>query len=196
MPDVKEKRKEGEIKGRILETALHLFATRGYSETSVHDIRKAARVSIGAVYHHFDNKEAIARDLHAGFSDKLTAALRDIEIRHRTAHDRCLAAVAYLFAMSESLPEATAFYLFARHREFLSTESSLFFFRPFLALRKIVDQGMARGEIRTMSPLVAVTSLFGGPLQMIRLLFDEEIDGPLMPLLEEVWACSWRAVAR
>jgi AcrR family transcriptional regulator len=196
MYDSKEKSKRRDLRADILETALRLFADRGYAATSVHDIRKAARVSIGAVYHHFENKEAIARALHGWFTEKLTGALQDIADRHQTAHDRCLAAIAYLFALSESFPEATAFYLFPNHRDFLPEGQTLFSSPPFARLQQMVEQGIADGEIRSMPPRVAVAALFGGPLQMIRLLVEGDIQPPLMPSLENVWDCAWRAVAR
>lgn len=40
----------------LLKTALTLFSTRGYAATSIDDITKAARVTRGALYHHFTNK--------------------------------------------------------------------------------------------------------------------------------------------
>lgn len=175
---------------------MRLFATRGYAHTSVHDIRKAAEVSIGAVYHHFANKEAIARALLAEFDEKVAGALQDIRARHHTAHDRCLAAVAFLFALSESFPEATAFYLFARHGEFLTDEIS-HRTSPLLGqLQEMVEHGIANGEIRDMTPHVATACLFGGPLRMIRLLFDDDIKGPLLSYLEEVWDCAWRSIGK
>jgi AcrR family transcriptional regulator len=47
----------------ILETALKLFAHRGYGATSVRDIAEAAGLSKGNVYHHFPDKESIFRAL-------------------------------------------------------------------------------------------------------------------------------------
>jgi len=47
----------------ILDTALKLFAHRGYGATSVRDIADAAGVSKGNVYHHFPDKESVFRAL-------------------------------------------------------------------------------------------------------------------------------------
>ena len=47
----------------ILDAALRLFAHHGYRATSVREIADAAGVSIGNVYHHFDDKESIFRTL-------------------------------------------------------------------------------------------------------------------------------------
>jgi AcrR family transcriptional regulator len=50
-------------KSQILDAALKLFSHKGYGATSVSDIADEAGVSKGNVYHHFDDKEAIFREL-------------------------------------------------------------------------------------------------------------------------------------
>ncbi|MCX6544850.1 MAG: TetR/AcrR family transcriptional regulator [Acidobacteria bacterium] len=47
----------------ILDAALALFATQGYRATSMRDVARKALVSIGNVYHHFEDKETIFREL-------------------------------------------------------------------------------------------------------------------------------------
>jgi len=51
----------------ILEAALALFSTQGYRATSMRDVARKSGVSIGNVYHHFDDKEAIFRELLDAF---------------------------------------------------------------------------------------------------------------------------------
>lgn len=48
---------------QVLDAALHLFSHNGYGATSVRDIAGRAGVSIGNVYHHFPDKEAIFNTL-------------------------------------------------------------------------------------------------------------------------------------
>jgi TetR/AcrR family transcriptional regulator, cholesterol catabolism regulator len=47
----------------ILDAALGLFSTQGYRATSMRDIAVRAKVSIGNLYHHFQDKETIFREL-------------------------------------------------------------------------------------------------------------------------------------
>jgi AcrR family transcriptional regulator len=51
----------------ILDAALGLFSTQGYRATSMRDVAQRALVSIGNVYHHFDAKETIFRELLDAF---------------------------------------------------------------------------------------------------------------------------------
>ena len=48
---------------RAREAALELFSTQGYGATSMRQISEKAGVSLGNLYHHFGNKEAIYQDL-------------------------------------------------------------------------------------------------------------------------------------
>jgi len=62
----------------ILAAARHCFAARGYAETSLDDITGAARVTRGALYHHYDSKPAVfalvVEQVEAEFIDRLAAA--------------------------------------------------------------------------------------------------------------------------
>jgi AcrR family transcriptional regulator len=44
----------------IIDSAVDLFAERGYGDTTLADITKKAKVTTGAFYHHFTSKKAVA----------------------------------------------------------------------------------------------------------------------------------------
>ena len=74
-------------RAKLLNTALELFATRGYAATSVDAIAEAAGVSDGLLYYHFDSKAAV---LQAIFEQSLSdvqatfaAADRELSARER-----------------------------------------------------------------------------------------------------------------
>src|SRR5512141_2599991 len=48
-----------ETKTKILDSAIKLFSTRGFSAASVDDICEEAGISKGAFYHHFESKQAL-----------------------------------------------------------------------------------------------------------------------------------------
>src|SRR5690349_22880381 len=49
----------------ILAAALRLFTKRGYSDTSIDDLRKGSGASVGSIYHHFGGKAGVAAALYA-----------------------------------------------------------------------------------------------------------------------------------
>src|ERR1700676_3869849 len=59
----------------ILEAALSCFASKGFTETTMEDIRKLSGASTGSIYHHFANKEMLARALYLEGRSSLNAAL-------------------------------------------------------------------------------------------------------------------------
>src|ERR1700733_2636530 len=58
----------------ILDAALRVFAERGYHGTVVPEIAVAAGVSVGTLYNHFENKDALVNEV-----------FRDAKLRLRTA---------------------------------------------------------------------------------------------------------------
>lgn len=55
----------------VLDAALFLFSRQGFRATSVRDIAERAKVSTGAVYHHFEDKEQVFRALIAEYEELL-----------------------------------------------------------------------------------------------------------------------------
>jgi len=53
----------GDTKERILQTALELFAARGYGATSISHIAGALGLTKGALYRHYESKEAIFQSI-------------------------------------------------------------------------------------------------------------------------------------
>ena len=49
----------GEARTRLLEAARDMIRARGFASTTVDDLCKAAQVTKGAFFHHFDSKEAL-----------------------------------------------------------------------------------------------------------------------------------------
>lgn len=59
----------------ILDAALSCFASKGFTETTMEDIRKISGASTGSIYHHFSNKEMLARALYLEGRNSLNATL-------------------------------------------------------------------------------------------------------------------------
>lgn len=59
----RSERVRAEARDKILRAAAKLFVRHGYEATTMQDIVKAARTSIGNVYFYFENKEALAATL-------------------------------------------------------------------------------------------------------------------------------------
>lgn len=92
--------RSAEMRGRLLAAARRLFAENGYAATSTPEIVAAADVTRGALYHHFQDKQALFR---AVVEDEAAAVATEIEASSAgmsSAREALLAgAKTYLAAM-------------------------------------------------------------------------------------------------
>jgi len=195
MSHATNKKSPGDTQEQILSATLSLFTEQGYFNTSVHDIARESAVSIGSIYHHFKDKEGVARALYNDTLERMTSELANIKNNHNSAHDRCHAVIELLFTITEHEPDIMEFMLYSKHREFLPNERPVCSSRPFEIMREFVQDGMNSGEIQNMDLMVASTCLFGGAIRMITSSMDGLLKRSLSSYLDEMWICSWRAVA-
>lgn len=188
--------KPPDTRDAILDTALTLFTERGYFNTSVHHIQKAAGISIGSIYHHFKNKEAVATALYDRLTEEMSRMILTVMEAHHTVQDRCRAVVKALFALTGEHPEKMAYMLHANHAEFINARKPVCSSVPFEMISSMVRNGMDTGEIRPMDPVAATVSIFGGALRLIHLKLDNALPRPLPDYFDEVWEAAWRGVAR
>jgi AcrR family transcriptional regulator len=59
-------------RAKIIATARRLFAINGYEATSTEEVLAESKVSRGALYHHFDNKEALFAAVLEAVEEHLT----------------------------------------------------------------------------------------------------------------------------
>ncbi|WP_019624516.1 TetR/AcrR family transcriptional regulator [Thioalkalivibrio thiocyanoxidans] len=196
MSTVANKKLRGEgLRQRVLETALGLFSTRGYFNTSIHDIRREADVSIGSIYHHFGNKEALAKALYDDLLERMDAGLREVMEREQDCRARCDGIIAFLFQAATEEPRTMRFVLESRHREFLPDEPPVCSSQPFMRMRECIEQGIASGEVRPIEIPVAATAAFGGAIRLVHLHLDGVLEQPLLRYLTSMQDTAWRAVA-
>lgn len=180
---------------KVLQTAIRLFTQQGYFNTSVPDIVRVSGVSTGSIYHHFGDKEGIARVIFDSLVERMEAEFSDIERQYDTAEAQCQAVTKRLFQITEEEPEVMTYMLFVKHKEFMPESAPVCSSRPFTQMRRMVSNGMEAGEIRSMDEMVAASSVFGGVLRMMSLKLDGVLQHPLEEYLDEVWHCAWKSVS-
>src|SRR5689334_2882799 len=96
MGDSEQSNPKGSRRQAILDAALACFASKGFTETTMEDIRRLSGASTGSIYHHFSNKEMLARALYLEGRSSLNAALVT-SFSSQTLHEGITALVyAYL----------------------------------------------------------------------------------------------------
>lgn len=101
----------------VLRAALACLIERGYTASTMDDIRRASGASIGSIYHHFGSKEGIAVALHREYwqewwsvSDQVIrpgrsarAVIRDLVASYLSWVEREPGLVRFMFFLPESL---------------------------------------------------------------------------------------------
>ena len=103
----------------ILEAALTCFASKGFTETTMEDIRKLSGASTGSIYHHFSNKEMLARALYLEGRSSLNATL-SASLTANTLHEGIEALVHAYLAWFEQHADLGQYLLQAGESEYLS----------------------------------------------------------------------------
>lgn len=182
------------LKTKVLETALEMFSARGYFNTSIHDIRREAGVSTGAIYHHFQNKEYLAKSLYESLLLQMDDAIAQACVKAEGSLEKSRAIITKLFDLTMQQPKTMQFVLLAQHREYLPDEAPICSSKPFQAMKQVIVDGINAGEVRDIEPWVAATAMFGGALRMMSLELDHALDQPLEAYLDEVVHCGWLAI--
>src|ERR1700757_2843738 len=73
------KERQGEVRQRIGEAALRLFAEIGVDATPVPLIAERAGVAVGSIYRHYENREDLVRRLYIEHYARLAALLEEAQ---------------------------------------------------------------------------------------------------------------------
>jgi AcrR family transcriptional regulator len=97
-------------RAELLRIAGHLFAQRGFKNTTVRDIADAAGILSGSLYHHFDSKESIVDELLSSFQNQLFASYDAILAASTDARERIDAIVRASFEAIEQHHDEVAIF--------------------------------------------------------------------------------------
>lgn len=185
MPDI-------DIRTKILEEALRLFAHNGYGSTSVREIAERSGVTKPTLYYHFGNKEGLFRAIVQTRLDQL-GALVDAAVRGdgsplarlRTFFEAYVGGAlldldTLRFFMTCGLPssgERPPLDVIGRHLQSLG------------AITEVVRQGIAAGELREdLDPRLATIGLVGAVnLHLVAAVNGAELGAATVEDLLDLW---------
>ena len=152
---------------RALIAALALFDAQGVDATTIEQVRDAADISIGSLYHHFRSREGLVGALYEDLLERYRAVLAAELARHDTTRALLDAFVATHIDWSVRNPAAARFLAEHRHHPALKAAESRLqhgttdFLHPLL-LR--LRPAMTAGILRPLPPELLL-SLVIGPVQ-------------------------------
>jgi AcrR family transcriptional regulator len=136
---------------RLIRTALELFTTRGYHDTTTAQIAKKAGIAEGTIYRHFASKQQLVNELYRAAQRWALNVV--LETQHGPA---AVTARAQLTAVAHGLIDGAAHETAIVKLGFLEDLTALLddesrkTAREFrVALERIVAEGKAQGTVRT-----------------------------------------------
>jgi AcrR family transcriptional regulator len=152
-----------ETRARIVQSALKLFADKGYDATGVAEICESSEVSKGAFYHHFPSKQSVFLELLKDWLDGLDKEMGKAMSASANVPEGLLAMAAEMrgvFAAADGrLPLFLEFWQQARRDPAVWKELIAPYrrYRDFFA--KIVQTGIDEGSLRQVDAQAAGQAL-------------------------------------
>ncbi|HEU5031447.1 MAG TPA: TetR/AcrR family transcriptional regulator [Spirillospora sp.] len=140
-----------ERRAELLATAAEVFASQGYSATTVRKVADAAGILGGSLYYHFDSKEAMADEILSTFLDEMWAAYERVLAAGLSARDTMEGVIVESFRSIDRHRPAVVLYqneskhLAAGERFHYLLESQRRFETMWMSL---LDRGVEEGAFR------------------------------------------------
>ncbi len=181
----------------ILLASLKLFSEKGYFNTSLTDIKELVGIkTTSGIYQHFKNKQAIADALFSNILDSLSISIDDIRRRNRKSSEQLREIVDLLFKLTDEAPEVVQFLLLANIKEILPEGKPLLETAPFNKIRRVIQNGIKEGEIRSIDPLMAYSYFFGIIRHTLNLVLSGDFTKSAESYQSQTWMAAWGSIAK
>ncbi|UCD80850.1 MAG: TetR/AcrR family transcriptional regulator [Desulfobacterales bacterium] len=176
-PEAGESVIKGDKAGRILESALKVFAAKGFQNATIQEISKSASVSEGTIYEYFNNKEDLLYSiLERQFHNNLN--LLDELFEVRTPLRKLKRFMRYHFTVYLTQPAFVKVFLFdAIYNSGFYTSNAYQPLKQYIeSIDEILDEGKEDGSIRPEINNRVFRNLFMGIFShmALRWLFTEK----------------------
>jgi TetR/AcrR family fatty acid metabolism transcriptional regulator len=173
----------------ILLAASKVFAEKGFFNSKVADIAKAAKIADGTVYLYFKGKEEILHSIFDRAMEKFIAEGRkELELLSSAEAKLRKVAELHLERLGADRDMAIVFQVELRGSTKFMREFSALGFAEYLdIIRKAIEEGQNAGEFRTdIKPIVAAKILYGSLDEMVTNWILSKKPYPLAPMAAEV----------
>lgn len=186
-PVGRRERKKAETRQRILRAAARLFTDRGFESTTVDEIAERADVSRGTLFNYFAEKSALMAELGDGMADIFIANIDAVRQNDAPTVERLSA----LFVASASRLEERRDLSRAVLLETVARRSSLDERRSHTVrlhdgIARLLEDGVARGDVRTDVPLSLLAEMLAGAYVEVLLTWLVDEGYPLGQRLEQL----------
>ena len=149
-------------RSNIVDVAAQLFGEKGYHGTSIRDISNEVGILAGSLYSHIDSKQELLAEICRRYSARARAVLEPLEAAPLTTRQKLREIFAIYFRLA-SEERAQARVVVHDFRSLSDDELEEGRQRRRDTQRivvRILEEGAARGEIRTVDPKLVTMAIF------------------------------------
>jgi AcrR family transcriptional regulator len=190
---MRDNRSKGELKSRIDEAALHLFAERGVDATPVPMIAERAGVAVGSLYRYYANKNELVARLYTENYVRLAGELDRVQAASPSTRDKITAMVRFICGFFDREWDLARFLLLEQHVRLKSYSGAA---NPVDIVHDVLADGMRRGEVQPRDAMVATALVMGPVVQAATFRTYGRISSPLSNAADEIAHGIWAAIAR
>jgi len=179
---------------KIIESALTLFAERGYHGTNVPDIAKMANVGTGTIYRYFKNKETLVNAVYQKFTKKLTETILSDFPSISSTYDQYLHIMNRLISFAKENKKAFSFIETHNHADYLDESSKLIINELEAFLCAFIKEGVSQSKIRSnLTGVVLIAIVYGAFVALFKRIEAGAIQ-ETPEIIEGFLESSWDAI--
>jgi len=183
---VKNIKRVEEKRESIINSAIKVFATKGFENARISDIASEAGTAYGLVYHYFDSKEDLLKKIIEEKWTLFLKSIKEIDERERGFREKITKITALLLETYRKFPELMRVLVaeYSRSPRLIKEGMKEPFMKVIKALERIVKKGQMAEEVRKdISPMVA-SLMYMGVIDTIFTLAEIEYKGKFTKNLE------------
>ncbi len=152
-------------KNNIIENALKLFSKRGFYNTTIPDIAKSMKMSVGNMYNYFNSKEELAKYAIRYSTNILANQLRQINHQEISSKEKIFLFTKQYLENVKNSPEVIEYFLrvYLSNREVFAEgcEGFLCVSEFVTEVMILLDEGAQSGEFREQDFFTAFSMIMG-----------------------------------
>lgn len=147
-------------KEEIIRVAARLFKEKGYSAVTMRDLAKAMGIKAASLYNHIDSKQDILKTIIISLAEEFTAGMATILDSEISSLDKLRSIVALHIGITGENTDGMA----SLNNDWMHLEEKLDYYLMLRRnyednFRKIIQQGIASGEIVNRDPDIMLFSI-------------------------------------
>ncbi len=193
--DKKQQKKE-----LIMQAALELFASKGFYTTTIPDIARSLKMSVGNMYNYFKSKDILAKEIIKFISAYLGSKLKKINLSHIPTKEKTRQIVEVYFKTARLKPEMIDYFLrvYLSNREvFQEGCEGMICVNEFVTEIMIYfEEGVAKGDLRDQDFFSAFGLFMGYLGGMVFLKGEQILPNELEDYIDDITENIYRALQK